>query len=119
MGKFNYYFIKTIKNKYADFSGKANRSEYWYFILFYILITTALMLMDAFVINPMLGMTPTEASKGGLLQMFFALAMLIPLIAIAVRRLHDCGKSAWWLLLGFIPIIGSILLIYFLLQKSK
>ncbi len=119
MEKFNHYFVNTLKNKYADFNGRATRSEYWYFILFYILISIVLVLIDRSVINPQLGMTVEEVTQGGILQFIFALGLLIPSIAIGIRRLHDIGKSGWWLLIGLVPLLGAIVLIYFFVQKSK
>jgi uncharacterized membrane protein YhaH (DUF805 family) len=113
------YFIDTLKNKYADFNGKATRSEYWYYVLFYILFSIALAFVDTLVLNPMLGMTTQEASQGGMLQMIFSLGLLIPSIAIAVRRFHDISMSGWWILIGLIPILGFLALIYFFVQKSK
>jgi len=119
MENFNHYFVDTLKNRYADFNGKATRSEYWYFILFYVLMSIAFALVDVFVLNPMLGMNTQEASQGGILQMIFALALLVPSIAIAVRRFHDINMSGWWILLGLIPVLGFFALIYFFVQKSK
>lgn len=119
MEQFNQYFLGTIKNRYADFNGKATRSEYWYYTLFYFILLIILKLVDVYVVNPMLGMTPTEALQGGLIQMAFALALLIPSIAIGVRRLHDINMSGWWLLIGIIPILGGLVLLYFFVQKSK
>jgi len=119
MEKFNHYFVDTLKNRYADFTGKATRSEYWYFILFYVLLSIAFALVDLLVLNPMLGMNAQEASQGGILQVLFALALLVPSLAIAVRRFHDISMSGWWILLGLIPVLGFFLLIYFFVQKSK
>jgi len=116
---FNRYFVDTVKNRYADFNGKATRSEYWYFILFYVLISIALAFVDMLILNPMLGMSTEEAGRGGVLQMIFALGLFVPSIAIAIRRFHDINMSGWWLLLGFIPILGFFILIYFFVQKSK
>jgi len=94
--------IKTCFNKYADFSGRATRSEYWWFQLFFILVYFMLGILSA-VISEMFAM----------LAIVFALAVFIPAIAAGVRRLHDTDKSGWWLLLGFVPFIG-LLLLYFL-----
>ena len=90
--------MDTLKNRYADFKGKATRSEYWYFILFYVMVSIALALIDLLVLNPMLGMTAQEASQGGILQVLFALALFVPSIAIAIRRFHDINMSGWWIL---------------------
>lgn len=117
MQLFNQYFINTLKTQYADFQGRATRSQYWYFVLFYIILAIIFQLLDAYVLNPMLG--AGTASTGGILQIIFAIALIIPSIAIGVRRLHDIGKSGLWLLIGFIPLIGSLILLYFFVQKSK
>lgn len=119
MEKFNNYFLDTIKNRYVDFKGRSTRSEYWYFILFVFIISVVLTLVDTLLINPALGMTPAEAAQGGLLVPIFALAVILPKIAVGIRRLHDIGKSGWWYLIIFIPIIGVLVLIYFFVQDSQ
>lgn len=119
MEKFNDYFLDTIKSRYVDFKGRSTRSEYWYFILFIFIISIILSLVDTLLINPALGMTPPEAAKGGLLAPIFALAVLLPKIAVGIRRLHDIGKSGWWYLIILIPIIGVLVLIYFFVQDSQ
>ena len=99
------YFIGALK-KYADFTGRARRKEYWMFYLIYMLLLIAVYVLDA-----VLGM--------GLLSIVFTLGMLIPSISIATRRLHDTGRSGWWQLIAFIPFIGFIILIFFLAQDSQ
>ena len=96
--------IKTCFQKYVDFDGRATRSEYWWFILFYIVAYIGLAVVDAML-------------TGGLLIMVFALGMLIPNITVGVRRMHDIDKSGWWLLIGIIPLVGLVL-IYFLAKKG-
>lgn len=119
MEKFNHYFLDTVMNRYADFNGRATRSDYWYFVLFYVLLSIIFAVIDTFVLNPLLGMNVQEAAQGGILQMVFALALIIPAIAIGVRRLHDIGKSGWWMLISLVPIIGVLVLIFFFVQESK
>ncbi len=119
MEPFNRYFLDTIKNRYAQFSGRASRSEFWYFALFYFIINIILVIIDTYVINPMLGLTALEAASGGILQIVYALALLIPSLALSIRRLHDIGKSGWWYLLVFIPILGWLALLYFDILDSK
>ncbi|SFZ98592.1 Integral membrane protein [hydrothermal vent metagenome] len=119
MEKFNRYFMDTIKNSYAKFDGRASRSQFWYFALFYFIANLILALVDTFLINPMLGATPDQVGQGGFLQIIFALALLVPSIAIAIRRLHDIGKSGWWYLIAFIPVIGILVLLYFFVQDSQ
>lgn len=106
------WFIAALK-KYATFSGRAQRSEYWYFILFYLLIALALALID-----PLLGSFHRNSGYG-LFSSLFMLAMIVPSIAVGVRRLHDTDRSGWWMLLSLIPLIGSIVLLVFFVQDSQ
>jgi len=94
------YFIGALK-KYADFSGRARRTEYWMFILIYTIIN---------VIFAVLGLDT--------LSVIVSLILLVPSISIAARRLHDTGRTGWWQLLFLIPIIGFIVLVVFLAQDS-
>ncbi len=101
------WYLQVLK-KYADFSGRARRKEYWFFVLFNIIISVALTVIDV-----MVG-TYSQAIGIGLLACIYALAVLIPGIAVSVRRLHDTDRSGWWLLIVLIPIIGPIVLIVFM-----
>ncbi|MGH9756013.1 MAG: DUF805 domain-containing protein [Blastocatellia bacterium] len=102
------WYIKAWK-KYAVFSGRAGREEYWYFVLFNILVNILLMII-AGVVSPEAGF--------GLLGLY-TLAVLIPGLAVSIRRLHDTNRSGWWLLITLIPGIGSIVLLIFMLQGSQ
>ena len=87
--------IKTVLlENYANFHGRAQRSEFWWFALF------------AFVVSAVLG------TLGDILPALFALAILLPGIGVAVRRLHDVDRSGWWYLLVLIPVLGSLILIF-------
>ena len=86
------YYLKVLQN-YATFSGRARRSEYWYFVLFNVIISIALGF-----IGGMMGIS--------ILSSIYSLAILVPSIAVGVRRMHDVGKSGWFLL---IPIYNLIL----------
>jgi len=119
MEPFKQYFLGTIKKKYADFDGRATRSEFWYYTLFYAVIAIALATIDQYVLNPILGMPVNIAANGGLLQIIFALALVIPSLAVGIRRLHDIGKSGWWTLVALVPLLGIIVLLYFYVQKSQ
>jgi uncharacterized membrane protein YhaH (DUF805 family) len=94
--------ISTCFTKYTDFKGRAVRSEYWWFVLFSCLVSIALHLIN----------------QSGLLAGIFSLAILLPSLAVAVRRLHDTNRSGWFLLLNLIPIIGWIILIIWYVQKG-
>ncbi len=106
------WFLAALR-KYATFSGRAQRAEYWYFVLFYLIIIFVLAFIDA------LTGTFNDESGAGLLSGLFSLALFIPSIAVGVRRLHDTGRSGWWLLLGLVPLIGLIVLIIFMIQDSQ
>ncbi len=103
------WYLGTLK-QYAVFSGRARRKEYWFFVLFNVLISIVLSIID--------GITGTLSMELGLgvLSGLYTLAVLIPSIAVSVRRLHDTGRSGWWLLIAFIPLIGLVLLVFMLLD---
>jgi uncharacterized membrane protein YhaH (DUF805 family) len=105
------WYIEVLK-KYAVFGGRARRQEYWYFVLFNIIATIILAVID--------GVTGTYDPETGMgvLGVIYALGVLIPSIAVSFRRLHDTGRSAWWLLIALIPLIGGIVLLVFLAQDS-
>lgn len=106
-----HWYIQAFKN-YVNFSGRARRSEYWYFVLFNVIVCIAIGIVDGVII---------AASGGagfGILGLIYNLAVILPSIALATRRLHDIGKSGWWQLIVFIPIIGVIVLIVFYVKDS-
>ena len=119
MEQFNRYFLDTLKYRYAKFDGRASRSEFWYFALFSFIGSFIFGLIDVLIVNPMLGATPGQIGQGGILQFIFALVLMVPSIALAVRRLHDIGKSGWWYLIVFIPIVGVLVLLYFFVLDSQ
>lgn len=106
------YFVKALK-EYATFTGRARRKEYWMYVLFYILFSIAVGILDS-----LLG-TKDPDTGAGMLGGLYSLALLVPSLAVGARRLHDMGKSGWWLLLAFLPIIGWIWLIILLVQDSQ
>jgi uncharacterized membrane protein YhaH (DUF805 family) len=107
------YFLEAL-GKYAVFSGRARRSEYWYFFLFSCLIGIALAALG-FYVTRATGGPPTLA---GYFVDFFALLIFLPSIAVGVRRLHDIGMSGWWILLNIVPL-GNIVLIVLFCQDSQ
>lgn len=104
------WVMKALK-QYADFNGRSQRTEYWLFVLFCIVVSFVLSLIDK--------MIGTYSDSGvGLLSGIFSLAVLLPGIAVGIRRLHDTGRSGWWLLIALVPLIGEIVLIVFMVQDS-
>ncbi len=104
------YYLAVLK-KYAVFSGRAQRAEYWYFVLFNLIIQIALT-----VVVGVLG--EAVATIGSIALLIYGLAILLPAIGVTIRRLHDTNRSGWWLLIAFIPLIGIIVLIVFLATDS-
>ncbi len=105
------WYLKVLKN-YAVFAGRARRKEYWFFVLFNILIFMVLSLVEHFM-----GLVEAGAYYGPISGLY-NLAVLIPSIAVTVRRLHDTGKSGWWILLNLIPIVGAVVIIVFMVIDS-
>jgi uncharacterized membrane protein YhaH (DUF805 family) len=99
------YFINALK-KYAEFTGRTTRKEFWMFILFYLLIYIGMVIVDS-VLGTMI------------FTLVYALGMFVPSISISARRLHDTGRTGWWQLIGLIPLIGLIVLIVFYVQESQ
>ena len=93
--------------KYAVFSGRARRKEYWLFILIVGLITFLVGLIDGL------------AGTSPVLGLLYSLAIIVPILAVMVRRLHDTGRSGWWWFIQLVPIIGSIIFLVFLVLDSQ
>jgi|ERR1043165_6327400 uncharacterized membrane protein YhaH (DUF805 family) len=106
------WYLEALK-KYADFSGRSRRKEYWLFVLFSVLISIVLQIIDG-----ALGLFSRDLNAG-LLSSLYGLAVLIPSIAVAIRRLHDTGRSGWMYLLIFVPCIGWILLLVWFIEDSS
>ena len=99
--------IFTCLSKYADFQGRAARPEYWWFALFNGLTSVLASIVDKAVVGY------------PVLQVIVALGLIIPTLAVAVRRLHDTDRSGWWLLIVFVPLIGGLaLLVWFCLRGA-
>jgi uncharacterized membrane protein YhaH (DUF805 family) len=99
------WYLEVLK-KYAVFSGRARRREFWYFVLFNFIISIILSIID-YMIN------------SSILVTLYSLGVLIPSIAVTVRRLHDTDRRGWWLFISLIPIIGVIVLLIFMVQDSQ
>lgn len=106
------WYLNVLKN-YATFSGRARRKEYWFFVLFNLIVSIVLGFIDGIT-----GLFYPEAGIG-LLGGIYSLAVLLPSLAVSVRRLHDTDRSGWWLLIVLVPLIGAIALIVFLALDSK
>ena len=105
------WYLDAWKN-YINFQGRARRKAYWMFVLFNIIALVTLSLIE--------GALGLSGQNGyGILTGLYSLAIILPLIALAVRRLHDTGRSGWWILIGLVPLIGPIVLIVFYVTDSQ
>lgn len=102
------WFKKGLRN-YANFSGRARRKEYWYFVLVQMGLVIIAMILDAIIFN----------SEIGLIYIVVALGLFLPGLAVTIRRLHDTSRSGWWFLISILPLIGSIILLVFLASDTK
>ncbi|MBP1851348.1 DUF805 domain-containing protein [Rhizobium halophytocola] len=98
--------VRRAFSKYVTFTGRAMRSEFWWFALFVVLVNAVAEIIDRMIFG------------FGLLGAIAALVLFLPQLTVAVRRLHDTGRSGWWLLIALIPLIGWIVLLYFYIQPS-
>lgn len=107
------HWYLQVMRKYAVFSGRARRKEYWFFVLFNVLISILLTVIDG-----MIGTLNTETGFG-MLSGIYTLAVILPSIAVSVRRLHDTSRTGWWLLISLVPLIGAVVLLIFFVSDSK
>ena len=102
--------IRTCLRKYGSGRGRARRSEFWYFVLFGLLGAVAFGLVDAAAFG--------RGAEVGLFGGLFSLALVLPNVAVGVRRLHDTDRSGWWLLISVVPLIGPVVLLVFFIQAG-
>jgi len=100
------WYLQVLK-KYADFNGRARRTEYWMFVLVNLLAYIVLGIAERIIHVPMI------------LTAIYSLAVLVPSLAVSVRRLHDTNRSGWWMLVALIPLIGAIVLLVFAVQEGQ
>ena len=103
-----------LQRKYVDFTGRARRSEYWFFFLF-----TVLAGIVGGILDGLFGSRGGPYGGTGPIQGLIQLALLLPSLAVGARRLHDTGRSGWWLLIALIPVVGWIILLVFFVQDSQ
>lgn len=107
------WYLKVVRDNYANFNGRARREEYWMFTLFHTIIICALGIIGGVAFAAIDSM-----SLMVILICVYVLATFIPSLALTVRRLHDIGKSGWFLLIQFIPYIGGIVLLVFTVKNG-
>ncbi len=115
------WYLKVVRDNYANFNGRARRREYWMFVLFNLIFAIVAMMIDMILgtrFKMGVGAYSTTLPYGWI-YLIYILAVIIPSIAVGVRRLHDLGKSGWMLLIVLIPFIGAIwILVLFLMDGT-
>jgi len=101
------WYLEVLK-KYAEFTGRARRTEYWMFFLINLIIAVILVVVEMAVIT-----------GPGVLYGIYMLAILLPALGVTVRRLHDTGRTGWWVLVWLIPIVGPIVILVFMVLDSQ
>ena len=103
--------VRALTQNYCNFSGRASRSEYWWVYLFTCIVS--------WVVSIVVSLFSSELSIMYIASMVVGLAFLLPSLGIAVRRLHDIGKSGWWMFISLIPLIGAIILLVWWCKDSQ
>ena len=112
-------YWKVLTTRYAQFSGRAGRREFWLFQLVHFIISAVLWAIDFMVFfGGSIDRVLDEPFALFPISSIYGLLVLIPVLALGVRRLHDIGRTGWWLLIGFVPIIGFVVLLVFAIRQS-
>lgn len=109
--------VKSFWSNYATFKGRARRSEYWFIQLFLIITNVAVAAIDLALMNGDVDRFIANGG-GGIVGLVWILVTIVPALAVLFRRLHDTGKSGWWVLMGFVPFAGAIVLFVFTVLDS-
>ena len=109
--------IKSFWSNYTTFKGRSRRSEYWWIQLFLVLTNLAVAAIDLALMDGDVDRFIANGG-GGIVGLVWILVTIVPALAVLVRRLHDTGKSGWWVLIGFVPFVGTIVLFVFSVLDS-
>jgi uncharacterized membrane protein YhaH (DUF805 family) len=110
--------IPAVLSKYATFTGRAARPEFWWWVLFVFLVNIVTVFIDHYFIAPELGIEVFTEETPQPLSMVVSLGLLLPGLAVSARRLHDINRSGWWMLIILIPIIGGLVLLWWCLKEG-
>ncbi|GAC1304747.1 MAG: DUF805 domain-containing protein [Vulcanimicrobiaceae bacterium] len=111
------WYLKVVR-QYAYFGGRAGRSEFWYFTLVNIAVSVALQTVGALATAALGSVGSAIGYLCSGIALLYSLAVLVPSVAVGVRRLHDTGRSGWWILVSLVPVIGLLVLLYFYILDS-
>ena len=110
--------IQTVLSKYTTFSGRASRPEIWWWTLFVVLLHISIGIVDGALPEVTWGYAPRVEMMGGPLSLTTSMVLLLPNLSVSVRRLHDIDRSGWWILILLIPIIGALVLLYWMTRTG-
>lgn len=110
--------IRSFWKRYRNFSGRSRRSEYWFIQLFLVATNLAVAIIDLALMGWDVDRFIANGG-GGIVGLLWILVTIVPTFAVLVRRLHDTGKSGWWALVGFLPLVGAIVLLVFTVTDSS
>ncbi|XWN30717.1 MAG: DUF805 domain-containing protein [Devosia sp.] len=111
--------VGTVLRKYAVFDGRAGRAEFWWWFLAVLILTGIAQVIDRVVFSPLLGYPMLSDDVIHPTSTVLGLALLLPNFAVNFRRLHDTGRTAWWIFIALVPVIGILVLFYFFLQPGE
>ncbi|WP_206455152.1 DUF805 domain-containing protein [Aurantimonas marina] len=111
--------VRSVFSNYANFRGRASRPEFWWFALFALIAQFMLGLLDSIVVGPILGLSPLSGHGARPLGALFSLAIFVPSLAVGARRLHDTGRSAGWMLIWLIPMIGWLIFFFLAARPTE
>jgi len=110
--------LRSFWTRYRDFKGRSRRSEYWFIQLFLVVTNIAVAIIDLALMGWDVDRFIANGG-GGIVGLVWILVTIVPALAVLVRRLHDTGKSGWWALVGFLPLVGAIVLLVFTVTDSS
>jgi uncharacterized membrane protein YhaH (DUF805 family) len=110
--------VKSFWSNYANFKGRARRSEYWFIQLFLVATNIAVAVIDLALMNGDVERFIANGG-GGIVGLIWIFATIVPALAVLIRRLHDTNRSGWWALIGLVPLAGAIVLLVFTVEDSN
>ncbi len=113
-------FVDAVKSafaRFADFATRSSRSEYWWFMLFYFLVGLVVSIIGFTIESSVFGQGMEMTS--GIIDLLVFLVFIVPTISVTARRLHDIGRSGWWQLMALIPLLGALILLFWVVKRGE
>ncbi len=113
-------FVDAVKSafaRFADFATRSSRSEFWWFMLFYFLVVLVVSIIGFTIESSVFGQGMEMTS--GIIDLLIFLVFIVPTISVTARRLHDTGRSGWWQLMALIPLLGALILLFWVVKRGE